>query len=137
MWRFSAARQHEHRGAHSRSLGGGMISAVNFRDPKEFSNRITSRIGAEEVRYNLILGVSRRLLHDLHEYGQEDPWFLVLEEDGELLALALRTPPFEILVAAFTGDPVEIPRRLAAEASCAFDALPGVVGEPDIADRVF
>jgi GNAT superfamily N-acetyltransferase len=111
-----------------------MLSPVHFRDPRTFLNRIRERIGTEEVRYNLILGVSSRLLDDLHEYGQEDPWFVTVEEEDGVFGLALRTPPFEILVAAFPGDLAEISGLLAAEASSAFDVLPGVVGEPNIAD---
>jgi len=112
-----------------------MLSPVRFSDPAAFLDRIRKRTGSEGVRYNLILGVSHRLIDDLHEYGQDDPWFVTLEDEGGVSGLALRTPPFEMLVAAFAGDPAEISGLLASEASGIYDALPGVVGEPDIADR--
>ena len=79
-----------------------MPSAIHYRDPGAFLERAGPRLKEEEVRYALILGVSNRLIHDPHEYGVEDPWFLTLEEGGELSALALRTPPFDVLTASFS-----------------------------------
>jgi predicted GNAT family acetyltransferase len=112
----------------------GMLSASHLRDPRAFLDRAGAKLGAEEVRYGLILGVSGRLVGDLHEYGTEDPWFLLLEEDGDAVALALRTPPYDILLAGFSGMPEETAGRLSEEASRAFEHLPGVVAEPEIAD---
>jgi predicted GNAT family acetyltransferase len=103
-------------------------------DARAFLDRAAQRLAAEEARYGLILGISRRLVDDPHEYGSEEPWFLILEDDGELAGLALRTPPFNILVAAFSGDTPEVAPVMVTEAASTFDALPGVVGEPEIAD---
>jgi predicted GNAT family acetyltransferase len=109
-------------------------SAIHYREPAAFLERAGPSLRGEEVRYALILGVSNRLMHDLHEYGVDDPWFLTLEEDGELSAAALRTPPFDVLVASFSEAALEIAERLAVEAEKAFDEIPGVVGEPAVAD---
>jgi predicted GNAT family acetyltransferase len=111
-----------------------MLSALHLQEPRTFLDMTGPKLEAERVRYNLILGVAGRLLKDKHEYGQEDPWFLAVERDGELAGLALRTPPFDILVAAFPADLPDVADVLVREAASAFDSLPGVVGEPKIAD---
>jgi predicted GNAT family acetyltransferase len=111
-----------------------MLSAAHYRDPRAFLDHTGPRLRPEAIRYALILGVSNRLTEDLHEYGTEDPWFLMLEEDGHVSALAVRTPPFDILLAAFSDDTSGIGERLAAEAATVFDKIPGVIGEPEIAD---
>jgi predicted GNAT family acetyltransferase len=111
-----------------------MLAALHYPDAKAFLDRVGGRLRPEEVRYSLILGVCGRLIHDPHEYGTEEPWFMTLEDNGGLAALALRTPPFEMIVAALAGAVPEMARQLVAEASSAFDDLPGVVGEPEIAD---
>jgi len=111
-----------------------MFSAVHFREPKTFLEKVGPRLGAERVRYNLILGISGRLLADPHEYGPDDPWLLGVEKGGELAGLALRTPPYDILVAGFAADLAGVSDLLVREAASAFDGLPGVVGEPEIAD---
>jgi predicted GNAT family acetyltransferase len=111
-----------------------MLEAKHYRSPGDFLDRTGARLEAEALRFSLILGVCNRVAKDLHEYGAGDPWFLTLEEDGEVTAIALRTPPFEVLVAAFAGDPLQIAERLVAEIGSVFDKIPGVVGEPEIAN---
>lgn len=111
-----------------------MLSARHFRDPEAFLGRVGGRLSREETRYGLILGVCKRLVEDRHEYGTEDPWFVSLEEDREVRALAVRTPPYKLLVAAFSGDPSQTAKQLVTEASSTFEEIPGVVGEPEIAD---
>jgi predicted GNAT family acetyltransferase len=109
-----------------------MLTAKHFRDAEAFLDSAGERLRMEETRYGLILGVCERLASDPHEYGTEDPWFLSLEEDGKVCAVALRTPPYKLLVATFSGDPSQIAERLVAEVSSTFDEIPGVVGEPGI-----
>ena len=111
-----------------------MQAAIHYHDPGVFLGRVGPRLRAEEVRYALILGVSNRLTHDLHEYGVDDPWFLALDEDGEVSAVALRTPPFDVLIASFSESTPGIAGRLAEEVEKVFDEIPGVVGEPAVAD---
>jgi GNAT superfamily N-acetyltransferase len=111
-----------------------MLRTVCFHEARTFLDRVGPKLGTERVRYNLILGVSGRLLRNPHEYGGDDPWFLAVEDDGELAGLALRTPPYDILVAAFLADMAGVSDVIVREAASVFDTLPGVVGEPEIAD---
>jgi predicted GNAT family acetyltransferase len=111
-----------------------MVSALHFRDPRPFLDRVGARLGAERIRYALILGVCDRLLKDPHEYGRADPWFMILERNGKVSALALRTPPFEVIVASFSGDHSGDAARMATEVSGVFETITGAVGEPDITD---
>jgi predicted GNAT family acetyltransferase len=111
-----------------------MLTATHYTNATDFLRRAGPVLQRDEVRHGLILGVSARVKEDPHEYGAGAPWFLTLDEEGKLAALALRTPPFDLIVADFSGDAAGISRRLLPEVAGAFSHLPGVLGEPEIAD---
>jgi predicted GNAT family acetyltransferase len=89
---------------------------------------------ADEVRYNLILGLAGRLVSEPHAWGSEDPWFCAVEADGQVCAAAMRTPPHKILVAHFSGDPAAIAEGLVSAVAERWPGIPGVVGDPELAD---
>jgi predicted GNAT family acetyltransferase len=114
--------------------GVNMLSAFRHQDPQDFLARVGKVLRAEEARYSLILGICNRLINDTHEYGVEDPWFLTLEDDAGVAAFAMRTPPFDVLVASFSGDAALNAKRLVRAVSDLSNTIPGVIGEPEIAD---
>ncbi|MGI8421277.1 MAG: GNAT family N-acetyltransferase [Gaiellaceae bacterium] len=72
-----------------------------------------------------MLGLAGRLLTNAKLYG-EDPYFAIVEEDGRVVAAALRTPPHNLILSE-----TDAPARyvaLAEDARAAFHSLPGVVG---------
>jgi predicted GNAT family acetyltransferase len=91
-------------------------------------------LAKDEARYGLIYGIARRLVENPHFYGPDDPWFCVLEEGTELRAVAMRTPPFGVLLAYFSGDTVRIAELLAEDISRFSPVIPGVNSESNITD---
>ena len=73
-------------------------------------------LGEREAEHNLILGLSSTLVRDPHAYGSE-PYLATAEEDGRVVAAALRTPPHNLVLsesddgrtwAAFAADHFEV-----------------------------
>ena len=83
-------------------------------------------LGAREAEHNLLLGLTGRLLGDPHRYGDDDPYFAVVEDAGRVVTAALRTPPYN-LVLAETDDPIAY-AALAEDVYGVFHGLPGVSG---------
>jgi predicted GNAT family acetyltransferase len=85
-------------------------------DIEAFLVRAGAFLGEREAEHNLILGLSSTLVRDPHAYGSE-PYLATAEEDGRVVAAALRTPPHNLVLsesdddrawAAFAADHVEV-----------------------------
>jgi uncharacterized protein len=88
----------------------------------------------DEARYALILGIARILLTEPHRYGKSDPWFCTLEDEDNIYAVAIRTPPFKILLSYFSGDVRTNAKNLVKSISNREKVIPGVAGEKELAD---
>lgn len=84
---------------------------------------------ADEARHNLILGIAGTIRDSPSRYPVRSLW--LVRDGGEVVGAALRTPPFNLILA----------RPLAAQALAALaeavagEELPGVVGsEPEVHD---
>ena len=76
-----------------------MFSVAFFDDPHAFYEQAHTLWEADETRNNLILGLVLRLQADLHAYGEAMPLMaLVRDENGQIGASALMTPPFALIV---------------------------------------
>ena len=87
-----------------------------------------------ETRNNLILGLSLRLMSDLHAYGDAMPLMaLVKDEKGEIGASALMTPPFALIV---QSEPLNKPALEALADALIANGwhLPGVNGIAEVSD---
>jgi len=87
-----------------------------------------------ETRNNLILGLSLRLMSDLHAYGDALPLMaLVKDEKGEIGASALMTPPFALIV---QSEPLNKPALEALADALIANGwhLPGVNGIAEVSD---
>ena len=103
-------------------------------DAGSFLARASDVLAKDEARYGLVFGIARRLVENPHCYGPDDPWFCVLEEGTELRAVAMRTPPFKVLLVCFSGDAVDAAKLLAEDISRFSPVVPGAVGEGNITD---
>ena len=110
------------------------MKTSHIADAGNFLARAGDVLAKDESRYGLIFGIARRLVEKPHFYGPDDPWFCVLEEGTELRAVAMRTPPFKLLLAYFSGDAVTLAKILAEEISRLSTVIPGTVGEGNISD---
>ena len=88
----------------------------------------------DEARYCLILGIAKRLIDNPHAYGKIDPWFCIVNDSGKIVAAAIRTPPYNVLLAHFSGDQVSEAVALADSISKRSEAIPGTVGDIVIAE---
>ncbi|HEY5578655.1 MAG TPA: hypothetical protein VIL12_03080, partial [Acidimicrobiia bacterium] len=105
------------------------MKALRLNDPVEFRQRAGPLLMGSEARHNLILGITGTLIDRPEVYPEFYLW--VVEEEGQPVAAASMTPPYNLIVAdALGGEAVEV---LAAEVAGAELPVPGVVGnEPTV-----
>ena len=103
-------------------------------DVSSFLTRAGDILARDEARYGLIYGLLLRLVENPHHYGPDDPWFCTVEEGKELRAVAMRTPPFGVLLAHFLGDTSSVAKLLAEDVSRFSPVIPSAVGEGNITD---
>ena len=103
-------------------------------DVSSFLARAGDILARDEARYGLIYGITLRIVENPHFYGSDDPWFCTIEEGNELRAIAMRTPPFGVLLAHFLGDTVSIAKFLAENISHFSPVIPSAVGEGNLTD---
>ena len=90
-----------------------------------FLERAGDFLAAREAEHNLILGLSARVRHDPLVYG-EPPYLAVVEDDGKIVAAALRTPPHNLVLSEIDDEgAIDL---IAGDVGAVFDSLPGVVG---------
>lgn len=95
-----------------------------YRDVNEFLSAAATFLASREAEHNLLLGICSELAA---ERGPPDAvYFGSVEHDGHLLAAALRTPPFN-LVLSEVDDPAALP-LLAVDVVAFYGALPGLLG---------
>ena len=85
-------------------------------------------LGAREAEHNLMLGLTGRLLGNPLLYGEEPPYFAVVEDGSRVVAAALRTPPHPLLLSE--SEDASAYAALARDAREAFPELAGVSGPP-------
>lgn len=80
-----------------------MVQLRVHTDAAEFLRVAEEPLLREEALHNLILGVAARV-RDGRSYGDQPPYFLTVRAGDDLLAAAIRTPPFPLILAAPHGD---------------------------------
>lgn len=84
-----------------------------------------------EAEHNLILGIAGTLLSD-QDSSDDPPYFAVVAREQELVAAALRTPPWN-LVLSEVDDPAALELLVN---DLAGEELPGVTGPPAAAEQL-
>lgn len=90
-------------------------------DPAAFLEAAAPLLLADEPRHNLILGIAGTLRDSQELYPERRLW--LVEDGAEIVGAALRTPPFNLVLARPHGE--RALEQLAAELD---DDLPGVTG---------
>jgi uncharacterized protein len=91
----------------------------------DFYGRVEGYLVEHEAHHNLMLGICATLLEHPERYPHP-PLLATVEEDGELLLAALRTPPHNLVVSRVVS--LEAVQALARELSQRRESLPGVNG---------
>ena len=103
------------------------MEVVQVADPSEFLARAAPLLLAEEARHNLILGLAGTLRDQPDVYPDFALW--VVEDAGDTVGAALRTRPFNLVLARGSDEAV------ALLAGSIDEELPGVVGAlPEVDD---
>jgi predicted GNAT family acetyltransferase len=68
-----------------------------YSSPGEFLGAAGRRLLTDEAKNSLILGIAGRVRAG-RSYGDEPPYFLGVEDGGDLAAAAIRTPPFPVIL---------------------------------------
>jgi predicted GNAT family acetyltransferase len=105
-----------------------------YKSAAELAAVISPLLQQDEVRYGLVAGLLDRLITNPRYYGDTEPWFLTAEEKGIVLSLALRTPPHNVVLAHFSGDPGAAVKLLADAIARFSPGITGVSGESNSAE---
>jgi predicted GNAT family acetyltransferase len=102
------------------------VEVVRLVDATAFLAEAEPLLLADEARHNLILGLAGTIRDSPDHYPSRSLW-LVRDEGGKIAAAALRTPPYNLILAAPRSE-----EALAVLARGIAEDLPGVVGaEPE------
>ncbi len=89
-------------------------------------------LSSDEARYGLIYGIARLVKANPHHYGEEDPFFCVVNDSNGISAMAWRTPPHPVGLAWHAGDLEEAVSLLIAAVHGRWAEIPGVTGHREV-----
>ncbi|MBZ0292215.1 MAG: GNAT family N-acetyltransferase [Anaerolineae bacterium] len=102
-----------------------------FTDVNKFESAAQPFLLRHEADNNLPLGLISNLKHDPLQYGSVPPYMIVVRDVGEIVAVALRTPP-HFLVLAQMDNTTPIPLILPDVISEFGTDIPGLLGPSKI-----
>jgi predicted GNAT family acetyltransferase len=105
------------------------MPVLRHRDVESFLGRAEPFMLRDEPRHNLEFGLCAQLRLNPRLYG-EPAYLATVEQDGEVTGIAMRTPPRNLLVSLTDHSQIT---SLARDVRDRFDALWGVLSEPEIA----
>jgi len=73
------------------------MKPISYPSAAEFLAAAEPTLLRDEARNNLILGVAGRV-KDGHRYGNDPPVFVTVDDAGEVVAAAIRTPPYPLIL---------------------------------------
>jgi uncharacterized protein len=106
-----------------------VTDTVRLADAAAFLAEAEPLLLADEARHNLILGLAWTIRNSPEHYAARDFW--LVRDSNEIVAAALRTPPYDLILAR-----PRTPQALAALADAvAGEDLPGIVAaEPEASE---
>ena len=103
------------------------MDIVRLDDAAAFLTEAEPLLLADEARHNLILGIAGTIRDTPDLYPLRSLW--LVRDAGEVVAAALRTPPYNLILA----QPRSAPALAALAEAVAGEELPGVTGtEPEV-----
>jgi len=105
-----------------------------FAAAADFLDAVGPTLDASEAENSLPLGVALRV-REGHQYGPEPPFFACVEEGRSVPLIAVRTPPYNVLLCAEAANPqaIDILVRHLADRG---EALPGAQGRAGVVDAL-
>jgi predicted GNAT family acetyltransferase len=108
-----------------------MVSLERIADPATFAREAGAFLVEHEAEHSLMLGLALRAVDEPDAYGGPVYEAIVRDDEGRVVAAALRTPPYNLIVAA-TDEPAAL-AAIADDARGRFGELPGVLGPSEAA----
>jgi predicted GNAT family acetyltransferase len=105
------------------------VNVRRFEDVQAFVERVEPFLMQDEAAHNLILGLCSTLL--LTDTYPIPPYLGCCEVDGEIVGVALRTPPYNFILSKLKDDGAV--EAFALDAHALYGELPGVIGLKGIA----
>jgi predicted GNAT family acetyltransferase len=109
----------------------GTIQVERLPDARAFLEAAGPYLERREAEHNLLFGIAANLITDPDRPMTAPPLFAVIRRAGEVVAAALMTPPFNVVL-SWTDDPDAIP-AIAGELTRARLDIPGITAPPEIA----
>ena len=108
-----------------------------YDDATQFHARVEPFLLAHEAAHCLSLGILNTLLQRPDAWGAEPPYLALVEDEGAVAAVALRTPPYNPIISLIAPEAAdEALARFAADLRACYRELPGVFG-PTALSRAF
>jgi len=101
-----------------------------YKQASEFLAAALDTLLRDEAKNNLIVGIADRVRHG-RRYGDEAPIFLTVQDGDEVVAAALRTPPYNLIVHCEPGQ-IDALDQMVEYLSSADPQLPGVNGNTEV-----
>ena len=112
--------------------GAPALAFRRLRGPAEFQEAAGPFLAAREAENNLMLGLTANLVAG-RAYGPQPPFFAVVRAGTDVVGAAMRTPPFNLILAAGTTEHA-LPLILDGIARETTD-ITGLIGPKDLARR--
>jgi hypothetical protein len=106
------------------------MKLIQPQSPQEFRSHAERFLSMHEAENNLPLGITAGLIVNPNLYPSQ-PYFAVVEENGEIIAAALMTLPHKVILSLTNSD--EALHLIAQDLATHYQTLPGVIGPSEIA----
>lgn len=107
-----------------------------FENSTGFLARTRNALLSREVEYGLIYSIAERLKHNSRCYGKENPWYFAVTEGSEILSAFLRTPPYNLIFAYFSGDLDILSSPVCEFIINHYGSMPGITGEAESSKKL-
>ncbi len=107
-----------------------MMNLTTYPNASEFLTVAEAPLMCEEAKNSLILGISRKVSRG-RQYGEDPPYFLAVHDQGALIAAAIRTPPYNLILYC-EEDRLDALKLIAAHLMDAGENLPGAHGTVNV-----
>jgi predicted GNAT family acetyltransferase len=103
-------------------------------DANEFLGLCAGALEDNEVAGNLIFGLANKLARNKNAYSDENPFYSVVYNNGEISLIALMTPPKNLLLYEYKNLSDEVINTFAENLLRICAKIPGVTGDLKIAN---
>ncbi|MBD6619042.1 GNAT family N-acetyltransferase [Komarekiella sp. 'clone 1'] len=104
------------------------MKAHQFQDASQFYAQVKDYLLSQEALHNLLLALSNALIQNPERF-KEKPYLATVDADGDIVAVALRTPPRNLVLSQIKDlQAVEV---LAQDLYLSCNSLPGIMAPID------